>query len=228
MTRKAVFDAARAAGADFNKPGAVAILENALDQIGIPREGVATLRQLKAPEMFYKGLRALTGPLDQTQVDVVQALLSAASSHKLSWLAYELATGWHEARLKPIEEYGKGKGRPYGVPGKYGQAQYGRGLVQLTWDSNYEKADTELGLGGALLKDFSLALRPDIAVKIMVHGMEEGWFSGRKLADFLPDERATAAQFTEARRIINGTDRADLICGYALQIQAALSAGGWA
>lgn len=37
--RKPIFDAARKAGADFNKPGAVAILDGALDQLGVPREG---------------------------------------------------------------------------------------------------------------------------------------------------------------------------------------------
>lgn len=39
MTRAAVFDAARAAGADFNKRGAVATLDTALDMLGVPREG---------------------------------------------------------------------------------------------------------------------------------------------------------------------------------------------
>lgn len=36
--RKAIFDAARAAGADFNKAGAINILDDALDRIGIDRK----------------------------------------------------------------------------------------------------------------------------------------------------------------------------------------------
>lgn len=36
--RKPIFDAARAAGADFNKPGAVATLDDALDRLGVPRD----------------------------------------------------------------------------------------------------------------------------------------------------------------------------------------------
>lgn len=36
--RKAIFDAARAAGADFNKAGAIDILDDALDRIGIDRK----------------------------------------------------------------------------------------------------------------------------------------------------------------------------------------------
>ncbi|WP_333571298.1 hypothetical protein [Sphingomonas sp.] len=176
---------------------------------------------------FFKGVRAVSGQLAQPQVDTINALLTKASHWRLSWLAYGLATAWHEARLVPVEEIGKGGGRPYAKPGKYGQAQYGRGLVQLTWDKNYERADEELGLDGALLRDFSVALRPDIAADILVRGMEEGWFTGKKLADYLPGDTATGAQFSEARRIINGTDRADMIAGYALQFQAALSAGSW-
>ena len=35
------------------------------------------------------------------------------------------------------------------------------------------------------------------------------------------------AQFTSARRIINGTDKAGKIAGEASKFQAALQAGGW-
>ncbi|QUT04854.1 hypothetical protein KFK14_17740 [Sphingobium phenoxybenzoativorans] len=184
-------------------------------------------RNLSTPATFYSGVRGVTGPLDQVQVEVIESLLKAASRWSTSWLAYGLATAWHEARLRPIEEIGKGKGRPYGQPGKYGQAQYGRGLVQLTWDRNYERADKELNLGGALLKDFGLALKPQIATEILVRGMEEAWFTGKGLGDYLPAELGTVVQFTEARRIINGTDRAAGIAEYARRFQDALVLGGW-
>jgi len=35
-------------------------------------------------------------------------------------------------------------------------------------------------------------------------------------------------QFKNCRRIINGTDKASMIAGYALQFQEALQEGGWA
>ena len=55
--------------------------------------------------------------------------------------------------MQPIAEYGKGKGRKYGVPGRNrGQVAYGRGYVQLTWDDNYERADKEIGAGGRQLR----------------------------------------------------------------------------
>lgn len=176
---------------------------------------------------FFDALRGVTGRLDQGQVDIINAILEAMAGKPASWVAYVLATAWHESHFRPIEEIGKGRGRPYGKPGKYGQSQHGRGLVQLTWDANYEWADKALGLQGALLADFNLALRPDIAVEILVTGMEQGAFTGKSLSDYLPDPIGRMQQFTNARRIVNGTDRANRIAGYAMNIQDALSAGGW-
>ena len=148
-------------------------------------------------------------------------------------LAYILATTFHETahRMQPIAEYGKGKGRKYGVKGKYGQVPYGRGYVQLTWDQNYEKADKELGLNGALLKNFDLALNPKYAVQILFVGMEEGWFTGKKLRSYIDtideDDAEDRREFEEARRIINGTDKKSLIAGYALAFEKGLRAAGY-
>lgn len=186
-------------------------------------------RKLERPEAFYVGVRYVTGALDGTQFKVVEALLASASHWSTAWLAYGLATAWHEARLRPVEEIGRGKGRAYAKPGIHnGQVAYGRGLVQLTWDRNYARADAELALNGALIGDYDRALRTDTAVAILVRGMEEGWFTGKALRDYLPAEHGTVEQFTAARRIINGTDRDTLIAGYAKAFQAALVAGGWA
>lgn len=196
--------------------------------------GIAAKAHVMAdPGAFFSSLRKLTGPLNQVQVDTVNGLLASAAHWPISWLADGLATAWHEARFEPVEEIGKGKSKAYGVPGKYGQAPYGRGLVQVTWDKNYEWLDAaaaEAGLiqKGALLKDFSLALRPDIAALALVKGMEDGAYTTKKLADYLPDEIGTEPQFIKARRIINGTDRAEMIAGYALHIQSSIIAGRWA
>lgn len=178
------------------------------------------LHQLSKPSLFFADLRSnLTGPLDQVQVDSINRILAAGNHLSLDHMAYVLATAWHEARFKPVAEAGKGKGKPYGKPGKYGQAQYGRGLVQLTWDFNYEWADKRLGLDGALLKDFDLALDPEIAARILVIGMTEGAFTGKKMADYL--------SWVDMRRVVNGTDKADLIAGYAKKIHLSLLIGGW-
>ncbi|WP_199183801.1 hypothetical protein [Novosphingobium sp. HII-3] len=187
---------------------------------------------LKDPGAFFASVRKITGPLNTTQVETINGLLTSAAHWPLGWMAYGLATAWHEARLMPIEEIGKGKGKPYGRIGKHGQAPYGRGLVQLTHDVNYEWADeavAEAGLlpRGAILADFSLVMRPDIAAFILVKGMETGAFTGKGLADDI-GPRGTVEEFTRGRRTINGTDRAALIAGYAVQFQDALVSGGYA
>lgn len=226
MTRKAIFDAVRDMRGHGFSVDDVLTLDMALDKLGVPKD--ATKRTMREPEAFFAEVRKVTGPLDETQVDVINRLLASAAHWSVAWLAYGLATAWHEARLKPIEEIGKGRGLKYGAPGKHGQVAYGRGLVQLTWDYNYALADLKLGLNGALIKNYALALDPKVACDILVRGMEEGWFTGKSLVAYLPTERGTLAQFQEARRIINGTDRAAMIAGLAAKFQNAVSAGGWA
>lgn len=234
--RKPAFDGiisvAKAAGLPnpFNDNGNVHAFHNLMDAWKLPREGKH--HTLKVPAAFFTAVRKITGALGNDQVDTINGLLKAAAHWPIGWLPYGFATAWHEARLKPIEEIGKGKGKPYGKIGKYGQAPYGRGLVQLTHDFNYEWADkaaSDAGLvaPGAILADFSLVMRPDIAAFILVKGMEEGAFTGKKLADYI-DSRGTVQAFTGSRWIINGTDRAPLIANYAEQFQAALDAGVYA
>jgi hypothetical protein len=194
---------------------------------------------LASPEKFYATIRPLFGKITMSQFEGMQAKLDAfaAAASPLAHVAYGLATSFHEtgAKMQPVTEIGRGRGKPYGKPGKHrGQIPYGRGDVQLTWDGNYETADNQLGLKGALLANFDLALDTDISAGVMVRGMTEGWFAGdkvgrHKFARYLPSKGvATRPQFTSSRRIINGIDRAELVAGYAMSFQSALTAGGWA
>ncbi|WP_374414198.1 hypothetical protein [Novosphingobium colocasiae] len=186
-------------------------------------------RSLGNAAAFFAAVRQVTGSLTQAQVNILNLLLVAAggAGWPIGWLAYGLATAWHEARFLPQAEWGLGRGKPYARPGKYGQAQYGRGLVQLTWDSNYEWADKALGLNGQLLRNFDLALDPAIATRILVKGMQEGAFTGRRLGQYIV-ARGTPEAFVNARRIINGTDKAPLIASYARLFLSALDKGRWA
>lgn len=184
-------------------------------------------RHLEHPDLFFKAVRGITGALNQTQVDVLNAILEKASHWSLGWLAYALASAWHEARLAPIEEWGRGKGKEYGKVNSTGQAPYGRGLVQLTWHENYVRADKELGLNGALSSNYARALEPAIAVDILVRGMEEGWFTGKSLSSYITPGHGTFNEFVNARRIINGTDRASDIAKLADRFKDALVKGVW-
>lgn len=80
---------------------------------------------------------------------------------------------------------------------------YGRGFVQLTWEENYKKAGTKIGVD--LIKNPDAAMEPNNAAKILVLGMKEGWFTGKKLSDYIT---LRASDFRNARRIVNGLDKA--------------------
>lgn len=163
------------------------------------------------------------GSLTLEQVEGMNAILdeyARRSLNDLRWLAYPLATTYHEVAgtMQPIEEYGKGRGRSYGViNATTGKAYYGRGLVQLTWVDNYRRMGEILGL--PLVEKPELALRMDVAVKIMFEGMTRGVFTGHKLAEYF---NTTKDDPVGARRIINGTDRADLVAAYHWHFLAAL------
>jgi putative chitinase len=98
----------------------------------------------------------------------------------------------------------------------------GRGLPHLTGRDNYERAGRALGVD--LVGNPDLALRPDLAARILYAGMGEGWFTGRRLSDFFNDDIDDPVN---ARRIVNGTDRAQDIAGHHRDFLAAFTAAGY-
>jgi putative chitinase len=201
---------------------------------------------LTDPAAFFARLRAgLLGPgLSPDEVAGCNALLSACAGWPLAWTAYGFATAYHETAhtMQPVKERGGDlyffrRYDPQGlkplIAARLGNTQpgdgaryAGRGYVQLTGRANYGKAQSEIG--EPLLEEPDLALRPDLAARIMRLGMVEGWFTGRSLRSFLPTQQgATRADFIAARRIINGTDCADEIADEAVEFQAALVEAGW-
>jgi putative chitinase len=150
------------------------------------------------------------------------------------WLAYMLATAHHETgrTMQPIEEWGKGKGHPYGTRLKMAKNSagkriaytdtnelfYGRGFVQLTWYENYDKAGKKLAKN--FLQNAAGVMELSNATKIMFFGMTEGWFTGVKLSNYF---NATTEDWKNARKIINGLDKWDLIKDYALKYYACIS-----
>ena len=178
---------------------------------------------------FYAAVRAslFGGRLKASQVAGMDAILDAAPSLLgTTSLGYALATTFHETArtMQPIEEYGRGKGRAYGPTGFWG-----RGFVQLTWETNYAKATARLRQLGILranedlVKTPKLAMRLDVAAAILFYGMVEGWFTGKKLADYFGGGRYEPVG---ARRIINGTDKDELIAGQCGLIVDALRSAG--
>jgi putative chitinase len=171
---------------------------------------------------FYDSVRAslFGGKLKQSQVDGLELLLSEACNDDRQ-RAYILATAYHETArtMQPIREIGRGKGKPYGlVDPETGHAYYGRGFVQLTWRPNYAWAAEHMGVD--FVRDPDAVMIPAYASKILFDGMFGGWFTGRTVQDYI---NASKTDYVNARRVVNGTDKASTIAGYAGKFHAALS-----
>jgi putative chitinase len=169
------------------------------------------------------------GSLNQGQVDghnIIGNVCSVAGLDPvLEQSAYVLATVYHETAqtMQPIEEYG-GWNTTYAP-------WFGRGYVQLTWEENYKKQQDKLyaveqvhiyKIPYQVHDDWNLALEPSTSALITVGGMRDGDFTGKKLGDYIT---RGSVDYVNARRIVNGTDRAEQIAGYAEEYERALRAG---
>lgn len=174
---------------------------------------------------FYDHLRGalLGGRVPQSFVDGCEQIIKSAVHMQRDQLAYVLATAWHETAhtMQPVVERG-----PRSYFDKYeGRADLGntqkgdgfrfrgRGYVQITGRRNYTKF--------GIVDNPDAALRPDLSAFILVKGMTEGLFTGKKLSDYFKDGKADPIG---ARRIVNGTDRAKLIASHWHVFRDALEA----
>lgn len=192
-------------------------------------------------KVFYDELREtlFEGSISDEQFDGLEALLNAWEDNyaekPIEYLAYCLGTAYHETAftMQPIKERGSRayKTRLYDIAGKDpkrarrmgntrkgdGVKYCGRGYVQLTWKSNYRRAQKALKVDFANNPD--KAMDPDYAAAIMYRGCIEGWFTGKKLGDYLGDGRRN---YYRARRVVNGLDKAMAIAAYAKKAERAL------
>lgn len=198
-------------------------------------------------DFFFDMVRSnpFGGGLQQHQVDGCEAILDEWERHHAAkddrWLAYMLATAFHETAytMQPVREtkansdaeaiarldraYAKGQlswvKTPYWRKDGNGDSWYGRGLVQLTHKANYVRMATAIG-HPKLATDPNEALDMAVSIKVMFVGMEQGLFTGKKLADYFGK---TSSDWVNARKIINGLDRADLVAKYGKAFYAAIS-----
>lgn len=169
----------------------------------------------------------------------INAILKEAEGLPKEYIAYLLATTYHEtgATFQPVREtfaetdekaiqileHSFTKGRmpwvktPYWRKDSEGRSWLGRGYVQLTHKANYIRASKELSID--LLSRPDRAMEPEIAAKILVRGSLNGWFTGKKLSDYLP------GNYREARRIINGLESAAKVARYASLFEIGLEKG---
>lgn len=137
--------------------------------------------------------------------------------------AYILATAyWETARtMKPVVE-AFWKSDNWRRKNLRYYPWHGRGFVQLTWEANYRKAGQKLGLD--LLSNPDAVLEPQCSAKILVIGSMEGWFTGKKVGDYIT---LTNSNFRGARRVINGSDKANQIAKIAKDYDVELKKCGY-
>lgn len=182
------------------------------------------------PKTFYSQYRNYFGNIKhQRTVDNLNQLLEGIQKHQkelnqdclLEQIAYILATIHHESYdwrhnvyYALLKEYRASNRNPRikRLQDRYwGSGYYGRGLIQITWKTNYQKAQKLTGQPlvdnpDILLEDY------DINVLLAIKGMVNGMYTGKKLNDYINSART---DFYHARRIINGLDKAGQIEKYA-------------
>lgn len=181
-------------------------------------------------DIYFDNVRdsLFSGALEQVHVDGQSVILAVwdyqaggTPMSDLRWLAYMLATVYHETaqRMWPITEYGD---QAY-LQSKDYWPYIGRGFVQLTWKTNYDHASKALSLIDErdLVEHPEMALDSLIAARILFRGMAEGWFTDRKLGEYFNTAKDDPIN---ARQIINANDDDTLIAGYHDKFLTALTA----
>jgi putative chitinase len=184
---------------------------------------------MDAPTFFATARRdPFAGSLTQAAVGGMNAINAAWITYgdgDRNKHAYVLATAFHEsARFRYMEEIASGEA--YEGRATLGNTQRGdgvrfkgRGFVQLTGRRNYTDWSKRLSLD--LLANPDQVLDRAIAARILVQGCMLGTFTGAGLGKYLT---AAKADFVNARRVVNGTDKAGMIAGYAKAFRIAIDA----
>lgn len=205
---------------------------------------------------FFDTVRPVlfNGAIKQEQVLGMEMILREWEAQQLTdlrWLAYILATAYHETAktMQPIAEYGKGKKYDYGKKLKMGggpgkripytgpdKIYYGRGHTQNTWYENYQRLTKAAAIQGKpwdFLKDPDLLLQMEPSIWATYFAMRVGLYTGKRLEDYFNDrpeywnvvvegKTVTKSAWVEARKIINGLDCAEKIAEYAKVFYEAL------
>lgn len=204
---------------------------------------------------FFAAVRGplFGGRLGQEQVNSMAAILDEWEAQGLSdqrWLAYMLATAYHETgqTMQPVSEnlnysamgLQKTFGKYFSARDAQAYARQPERIANRAYANRMDNGDEASGdgwrfrgrglvqiTGRANYAEFGIADHPEraledrTAIKIMFNGMTSGVFTGLKLADYFSGAKA---DWVNARRIINKLDRASDIAGYAKLFLRAIEA----
>lgn len=183
------------------------------------------------------------GKLSQEQVDGLNIILDTVNSSEFNVkdkriAAYILATSfWETGRtMQAVKEKTDKTGeayffRMYDIKGSRPQVAKrlgnlypgdgvkfaGRGQVQLTGRTNYFNMGNYLKLD--LINNPDLLLDNKVSARVLVHGILEGSFTGVGINRYVTNLKT---DYVNARRIINGVDKANEIANIATQFEKAI------
>lgn len=188
---------------------------NAVSEITYPLGNVAGFRRPPGHIGAASGTELASGYNFTTPKGTIAAIKAECQKQGIGLpeqIAYVLATvKWETAHtFRPVREafWKDEEWRRRNLSRYY--PYYGRGYVQLTWEDNYRKYGEILGID--LVNNPDLALMPETALFILVHGFKTGAFTGKKIMDYI---NAGEADFINARRCINALNKAEEIAAIA-------------
>jgi putative chitinase len=187
---------------------------------------------------FFDALRPHIN-LTDSNVDGLQriAVYADQTGTQINDAAYCMGTAFWETgqSCQPVEE-GFYLGSAAKVKAFQRKLRYypwfGRGLIQTTWEGNYVKVAKLLGLpDNTFTKNPDLLLEWEYALPALFEAMEAGIYTGKDLDDYIDDldepDDEDRREYTNARRIVNGTDKAAKIADLAIHFEHALKAAGY-
>lgn len=169
--------------------------------------------QRLATQRWVKACQATYGELNRIQQQTIRRIVQTFDQYgdgDARKLAYILATVQVECSFISKKEHPT----PYNIRQEYWTTGYmGRGLVQLTGKSKYVRFSHLLGVD--LVNYPDLAIKLPYALPILVIGMMQGSFTGRRLSHYINDHQT---DFYQARRVVNSLDKADRLARAASTI----------
>lgn len=199
---------------------------NETDKINADKDWIKIPEQQKVREEEKKLAQGLT---KREHVALIYGACKKLNVTNKEQIAYILATAEHESddfNAPGLEEYAswaayEGRSDLWNINPGDGKKFKWRGYVQLTGRKNYTNYNTILHsewlLTGnqSIVTNPELVSNPEIAAFILVHGMINGTFTGKKLSSYVNESKQ---HWLSARKTVNGRDKMKKIATRAKEI----------